>query len=88
MMRTDLGKKLGGQGFSTRDRTPNYVKTYGKKKFEPKVMLRIAMSRKGISSPVITSGRGMAIIGDSYVSQIAWVDNIYHSSTDTNLKEG
>ena len=44
-----------------KERTPIHVKTYSKKKFEPKVMLWIAISPKGISTPVITSGRGMAV---------------------------
>ena len=51
-----------------KERTPIHVKTYSKKKFEPKVMLCIAISPKGISTPVITSGRGMAVTADSYVS--------------------
>ena len=53
---------------SDKERTPIHVKTYSKKKFEPKVMLWIAIAPKGISTPVITSGRGMAVTADSYVS--------------------
>ena len=51
-----------------KERTRIHVKTYSKKKFEPKVMLWIAISPKGISTPVITYGRGMAITADSYIS--------------------
>ena len=41
--------------------------SYAKKKFEPKVMLWIAMSPKGVSTPVLTSGRSMAVNARSYV---------------------
>ena len=44
-------------------RTPMAVKTYAKKKFEPKVMLWIAMSPKGMSTP----GRSMAVTARSYI---------------------
>ena len=37
--------------------TPSDVATYSNKKFEPKVMLWLAISPKGKSRPVLTSGR-------------------------------
>ena len=43
------------------------MKTYAKKKFGPKVMLWIAMSTKGMSIPVLASGRSMAVTGRSYI---------------------
>ena len=47
------------RGYYTSDfsRTRMAVKTYAKKKFDPKVMLWIAMSPKGMSIPVLTSGK-------------------------------
>ena len=39
------------------------------KKFEPKVMLLIAISPKGISRPVLTSGRGMAVNSSTYITK-------------------
>ena len=59
----------GNRGFYTSNfaNTPMAVKTYGKKKFEPKVMLWIAISPKGISTPVLTSGRSMAVSTRSYI---------------------
>lgn len=60
----------GNKGYYTSDssRTPTKVKTVGKKKFEPKVMLWIAMSPKGISRAVLTSGRSMSVTSHSYVN--------------------
>ena len=57
------------RGYYTSDfsRTLMAVKTYAKKKFEPKVMLWIAMSPKGMSTPVLTSGRSMAVTAHSYI---------------------
>ena len=43
------------------------MKIYAKKKFGPKVMLWIAMSTKGMSTPVLASGRSMAVTGRSYI---------------------
>ena len=43
------------------------VKTHGKKKFAPKVMLWITMCPKGLSTPVLTSGRSMSVTARSYV---------------------
>ena len=59
----------GNRGYYTSDfaQTPMALKTYAKKKFEPKVMLWIAMSPEGLSSPVLTSGRSMAVTARSYV---------------------
>ena len=48
-------------------RTPMAMKTYAKKKFGPKVMQWIAMSTKGMSTPVLASGRSMAVTGRSYI---------------------
>ena len=60
----------GNRSFYTSDitATPDSVATFGKRKFEPKVLLWIAISRKGISKPVLISGRGMAIDRFKYVS--------------------
>ena len=60
----------GNRGYYTSDPklTPEKVRTFGKKKFEPKVMLWIAMSPKGISRPVLTSGRSMSVTAHSYVN--------------------
>ena len=60
----------GNRGYYTSNtsQTPTKVKTFGKKKFEPKVMLWIAMSPKGISSVVLTSGRCMSVTAQSYVN--------------------
>ena len=57
------------RGYYTSDlsRTPMAVKNYAKKKFEPKVMLWIAMPPKGMSTPVLTSGRSMAVTARSYI---------------------
>ena len=48
--------------------TSTKVKTFGKKKFEPKVMLWISMSPEGISRAVLTSGRSMNVFSQSYVN--------------------
>ena len=57
------------RGYYTSDlsRTPMAVKTYAKKKFEPKVMLWIAMSPKGMSTPVFTSGKSMVVTARPYI---------------------
>ena len=47
--------------------TVDKVKHQRKKKFEPKEMLWNALSPKGISTPVLTFGRGMAVNTDHYV---------------------
>ena len=59
----------GNRGYYASDfaQTPMAVKTHGKKKFEPKVMLWIAISPKGLSTPVLTSGRSMSVMARSYV---------------------
>ena len=49
--------------------TPSDVATYSKKKCEPKVMLRLAISPKGISRPVLTSGRSMAVISSTFITR-------------------
>ena len=49
--------------------TPSDVATYSKKKFEPKVMLWLAISPKGISRPVLTSGRSMALNSSTYITR-------------------
>ena len=54
---------------SNRDRTPSSVATYSKKKFEPKVMLWIAISPKGLSTPVLTSGRSMSVTSSTYITR-------------------
>ena len=62
------------------------VTTYAKNKFEPKVMLWIAMSRKGLTTPVLTSGRNMAVNARYYVDNclephlITFLDTYYHGS--------
>ncbi|MCP4459340.1 MAG: hypothetical protein GY816_15165 [Cytophagales bacterium] len=44
------------------DRTPLQVKTRAKSKFEPKVLLWVAISEKGISEPtILNSATGMSI---------------------------
>ena len=61
----------GNKGYYTSDftQTPMAVKTHGKKKFESKVMLWIAMSPKGLFTPVLTSGRSMSVTARSYVDK-------------------
>ena len=54
---------------SNRELTPIDVATYSKKKFEPKVMLWIAISPKGLSTPVLTSGRSMAVKASTYITR-------------------
>ena len=45
---------------SNHDQTPIDVATYSKKEFEPKVMLWIAISPKGLSTTALTTGHSMA----------------------------
>ena len=52
--------------FSDHGSMPSDVATYSKKKFEPKVMLWLVISPKGISRPVLTSGRSMAVNSSTY----------------------
>ena len=54
---------------SNRARTPMGVKTFAKKKFEPKVLLWLAFSPKGVTAPVIRSGRSMSVTADVYVNE-------------------
>ena len=49
--------------------TPDKVKFYRKKKFEPKVLFWIAMSPKGLSAPVFKSSSGMAVNADIYIDR-------------------
>ena len=53
---------------SDKDSTPSEIATFSKQKFEPKVMLWIAISPRGITRPVLTSGRSMAVTSDTYIS--------------------
>jgi len=54
---------------SDKDSTPSEIATFSKQKFEPKVMLWIAISPRGITRPVLTSGRSMAVTSDTYISR-------------------
>ena len=50
--------------------TPTEVKNRAKSNFEPKVLLWIAISEVGISSPtILTSETGMSINTDVYISK-------------------
>ena len=49
--------------------TPDKVKHYAKKKFEPKVMLWIAISPKGMSDPVLSSGKSMSVTANTYINE-------------------
>ena len=59
---------VGNRNFysSNRDQTPIHVAPLSKKKFEPKVM---AISPKGISTPVLTSGHSMAVKSSTYITR-------------------
>ena len=61
----------GNRSFYTSDlsKTPIDVATYSKKKFEPKVMLWIAISPKGLSTPVLTSSRSMSVTSSTYITR-------------------
>ena len=61
----------GNRSFYTSDlsKTPIDVATYSEKKFEPKVMLWIAISPKGLSTPVLTSGRSMSVTSSTYITR-------------------
>lgn len=48
--------------------TPESVKFIGKAKFEPKVMMWIAISSKGISMPYFKSVRCPAVDSDAYIA--------------------
>jgi len=54
---------------SNKDRTPSTIATFSKKKFEPKVMLWLAISPRGITRPVLTSGRSMAVNSSTYITR-------------------
>ena len=61
----------GNRHFYSSDKglTPSNVATYSKKKFEPKVMLWLTISPKGISRPVLTSGCSMAVKSSMYITR-------------------
>ena len=55
---------------SDKDRTPHKVKNRSKSKFEPKILLWIAISEKGISEPTIMNcATGMSINQDVYMNR-------------------
>ena len=61
----------GNRHFYSSDKglTPSDVATYSKKKFEPKVMLWLTISPKGISRRVLTSGCSMAVKSSMYITR-------------------
>lgn len=64
-------KMSGNDGFYTDniEETPDNVKYAGKSKFEPKVLMWIAISSKGFSQPYFRPFGGLAINSDSYIGQ-------------------
>lgn len=63
---------LAGNDFFYTDNyeaTPDYVKYAGKMKFEPKMLMWIAISSKGISAPFFQSSRGLAVNSDVYINE-------------------
>ena len=66
------GYQMSGNKFyytSDKHQMPSHIATFSKKKFEPKVMLWIAISPKCISRPVLTSGQGMAVNSSTYITK-------------------
>lgn len=61
----------GNDGFYTDDieATPDDVKYAGKSKFEPKVLVWVAISSKGVSAPLIRPNKSKAIDSDVYIGQ-------------------
>lgn len=61
----------GNDGFYTDDieATPDNVKYAGKLKFEPKVLVWVAISSKGVSAPLIRPNKAKAVDSDIYISQ-------------------
>ncbi|XP_031621012.1 uncharacterized protein LOC116339331 [Contarinia nasturtii] len=61
----------GNDGFYTENivSTPDNVKYASKAKFEPKVLVWVAISSKGISTPVIRPFGAKAIDSDTYINQ-------------------
>lgn len=61
----------GNDGFYTDniEATPNEVKYASQSKFEPKVLVWVAISSKGISAPLIRTNKAKAINADVYISQ-------------------
>ena len=53
---------------SDRDKTPIPVTNYSKKKFEPKVMFRIEISPKILSTSVLISGHSMSVTACTYIT--------------------
>ena len=54
----------GNSHFQTSDKAPipRDVATFSKNKLEPKVMLWMGISPKGLTKPVLTSGRSIAVV--------------------------
>lgn len=61
----------GNDGFYTDDieTTPDNVKYAGKSKFEPKVLVWVAISSKGVSASLIRPNKAKAVNADVYISQ-------------------
>ena len=66
---------------------------HGKKKFEPKVILWITMTPKGLSTPVLKSGRSMSVTARSYVDNclephlIPFLNTHYHHEGPTSFRD-
>lgn len=63
---------LSGNNFFYTDNyeaAPDHVKYSGKAKFEPKVLVWVAISEKGVSTSYITKSRGPAINADIYIKK-------------------
>lgn len=61
----------GNDGFYTDniEATPDDVKYAGKSKFEPKVLVWVAISSKGVSVPLIRPNKAKAVDSDVYIGQ-------------------
>ncbi|XP_031634119.1 uncharacterized protein LOC116347595 [Contarinia nasturtii] len=61
--------ELNGNYTDNIEATPDDVKDAGDAKFEPKVLVWLAISSKGVSAPLIRPNGGQAINSDTYISQ-------------------
>ncbi|CAF3561948.1 unnamed protein product, partial [Rotaria sp. Silwood2] len=61
----------GNAGFysSNKENTPDDVKFKSKQKFEPKILVWLALSSKGISTPFIGTTKGPAVDTDVYIGK-------------------
>ena len=61
----------GNAGFysSDKDSTPSDVKYKSKQKFEPKILVWLALSSKGISAPYIGTTKGLAVDANDYIEK-------------------